>query len=92
MIAAADAGIDVVVVDHHAAEGNLPPAVAVVNPNRLDDASGLGHLAAVGVVFLLVVAINRALRSSGWYAERKEPDLMRWLDLVALGYATLCLC
>ena len=88
VIAAAEAGIDVVIVDHHAAEDNLPPAVAVVNPNRLDDSSGLGHLAAVGVVFLLVVAINRALRSSGWYAERKEPDLMRWLDLVALG--TVC--
>ena len=76
LIAAADAGIDVVVVDHHVAEENLPPAVAVVNPNRFDDASGVGHLAAVGVVFLLVVAINRALRASGRFIVRvKIPSL-----------------
>ena len=88
LIAAADAGIDIIVVDHHAAEDNLPPAVAVVNPNRFDDTSGLGNLAAVGVVFLLIVAINRSLRSSGWYSEHQEPNLMRLLDLVALG--TVC--
>lgn len=86
--AARDAGLDVVVVDHHTAEANLPPAVAVVNPNRLDDESGEGHLAAVGVVFLLVVAVNRELRRTGWYAERQEPDLTQWLDLAALG--TVC--
>ncbi len=85
---AKNAGIDVVVVDHHAAESDLPPAMAVVNPNRLDDDSGLGHLAAVGVAFLLVVAINRELRRGGWYVDRAEPDLMDWLDLVALG--TVC--
>ncbi|MFN4088642.1 MAG: single-stranded-DNA-specific exonuclease RecJ [Alphaproteobacteria bacterium] len=88
--AAADAGLEVVVVDHHLAEPALPRAVAVVNPNRLDETGGLGHLAAVGVAFLLAVAVNRALRRSGWYAQRgiDPPDLMRWLDLVALG--TLC--
>ncbi len=87
--AARDAGLEVIVVDHHAAEPRLPPAVAVVNPNRLDDDSGLGNLAAVGVAFLLVVAVNRALRRSGWYNERRrEPNLLHWLDLVALG--TVC--
>ena len=85
---AADAGLDVVVVDHHAAEASLPRAVAVVNPNRLDDTSGLGQLAAVGVAFLLIVAVNRGLRDAGWYKDRREPDLMALLDLVALG--TVC--
>jgi single-stranded-DNA-specific exonuclease len=87
--AAADLGLDVVVVDHHMAEPGLPPAVAVINPNRLDEAPGLGQLAAVGVAYLLVVALNRGLRQSGWYrGDRPEPDLMQWLDLVALG--TVC--
>jgi len=88
--AAKDAGLDVIVVDHHKAEPQLPAAAAVVNPNRLDDASGQGHLAAVGVAFLLGVAVNRALRADGWYAAqgRTEPDLRELLDLVALG--TVC--
>jgi len=85
---AQDAGLEVIVVDHHLAEPNLPPAVAVVNPNRLDDPSPHKHLAAVGVTFLLIVAINRTLRQRGWFADRKEPDLMQWLDIVALG--TVC--
>ncbi|MFP4004166.1 MAG: single-stranded-DNA-specific exonuclease RecJ [Alphaproteobacteria bacterium] len=83
------AGLDIVVVDHHKMDGDLPPAVAVVNPNRADDLSGCGQAAAVGVAFLLVVAVNRELRARGWYsASRPEPDLMQWLDLVALG--TVC--
>ncbi len=82
------AGLDVIVIDHHVAEPRLPEAVAVVDPNRLDDASGCGTLAAVGVAFLLVVGINRALREAGWFARRPEPDLRAWLDLVALG--TIC--
>ena len=94
--AAAEAGLDVIVLDHHAAELELPRARAVVNPNRLDepavteDPLKLGHLAAVGVTFLLTVALNRALRDAGWYetSARPEPDLRRWLDLVALG--TVC--
>src|SRR3546814_13681833 len=88
--AAAEAGLEVIVVDHHAAEPRLPQAAAVVNPNRLDDTSGHGQLAAVGVAFLLVVALNRALRADGWYARagRAEPDLLQWPDLVALG--TVC--
>ena len=88
LAAARDAGLDVVVVDHHTVEAHLPAAIAVVNPNRLDDDSGEGHLAAVGVAFLLVVAVNRELRRVGWYADRSEPDLTQWLDLVALG--TVC--
>jgi single-stranded-DNA-specific exonuclease len=83
---ARDLGVDVVVIDHHALGAELPPATAVVNPNRQDDLSALGYLAAVGVTFLTVVAVNRLLRARGWYAPpRVEPDLMQWLDLVALG-------
>jgi single-stranded-DNA-specific exonuclease len=79
-------GVDVVVIDHHQADEVLPPAVAIVNPNRRDDLSGLGHLAAVGLTFITVVAVNRVLRSRGfWTAERPEPDLLLFLDDVALG-------
>jgi single-stranded-DNA-specific exonuclease len=85
---AAAAGLDVVVIDHHAAEPQLPAAVAVVNPNRLDCESGERHLAAVGVTFLLIVGLNRALKQSGWYGQHPAPDLLQWLDLVALG--TVC--
>ena len=86
--AAADAGLETIVVDHHQAEPRLPTAAAVVNPNRLDDDSGLGQLAAVGVTFLLVVALNRTLRQRGWFDDKQEPNLLQWLDLVALG--TVC--
>jgi single-stranded-DNA-specific exonuclease len=80
------AGLDIVVLDHHRAEAQLPPAHAVVNPNRLDDTSNLGQLAAVGVTFLAIVAINRILRAKGWYqGERTEPRILQWLDIVALG-------
>src|SRR5499425_1927179 len=79
-------GLDVIVIDHHQADERLPAAVAVVNPNRLDDLSSLGHLAAVGLVFMTVVAVNRELRARGfWTPERPEPDLLGFLDLVALG-------
>ena len=79
-------GVDVVVIDHHQADEALPPAVAVVNPNRRDDLSGLGHLAAVGLTFMTVVAVNRLLRSRGfWTGERPEPDLLAFVDDVALG-------
>lgn len=84
----AESGLDVVVVDHHMADPSLPRAIAVVNPNRVDETGALGHLAAVGVTFLVVIALNRALREAGWFASRREPDLMSWLDLVALG--TVC--
>ena len=79
-------GLDVVVIDHHQADVQLPPALAIVNPNRLDDLSGLGHLAAVGLTFVTIVAVNRALRHRGfWTASRPEPDLLAFTDLVALG-------
>jgi len=79
-------GVDVVVIDHHQADEALPPAVAIVNPNRRDDLSRLGHLAAVGLTFMTVVAVNRVLRSRGyWSAARPEPDLLAFLDDVALG-------
>ncbi len=84
----AESGLDVVVLDHHMAEPSLPRAIAVVNPNRVDESGALGHLAAVGVTFLVVIALNRALREAGWFKDRREPDLMTWLDLVALG--TVC--
>jgi single-stranded-DNA-specific exonuclease len=79
-------GLDVIVIDHHQVDTQLPPALAVVNPNRLDDLSGLGHLAAVGLAFLAVAATNRELRRRDfWNATRPEPDLLGLLDLVALG-------
>lgn len=85
--AARDAGLDVVILDHHACE-ELPPAYAHVNPNRPGDASGLTPLCATAVVFLFAVALSRALREAGWYRDRAEPDLRESLDLVAL--ATVC--
>jgi single-stranded-DNA-specific exonuclease len=79
-------GMDTIIIDHHLADETLPLALAVVNPNRLDDLSGLGHLAAVGLVFMVVVAVNRELRRRGfWVIPRSEPDLLGLLDLVALG-------
>ena len=86
---AAENGLEIIVVDHHVAEPLLPRAAAVINPNRLDEDSPHAGLAAVGLAFLLVVAVNRALRRAGWYGGiRAEPDLLGWLDLVALG--TVC--
>lgn len=85
---AREAGLDVIVVDHHKCAAEIPPAVALVNPNRLDEsdlAASHGHLAAVGVAFLLAIALVRTLRSRDYFAGRQEPDLMRLLDLVALG-------
>ncbi len=78
-------GLDPVVLDHHQAPEQLPEALAIVNPNRQDDLSGLGHLCAAGVVFLFLVALNRTLRSRGFFQGRHEPDLMGSLDLVALA-------
>src|SRR6478672_8617740 len=79
-------GMQTIVIDHHLADEALPEALAVVNPNRQDDLSKLGYLAAVGLVFMTVVAANRALRARGfWTAERPEPDLLGLLHIVALG-------
>lgn len=85
---ARDVGVDVVVVDHHKCATSLPPAFALVNPNRLDEAAAAaahGHLAAVGVAFLLGAAVIRTLRTRGWFATREEPKLLGLLDIVALG-------
>jgi len=83
---AAALGLQTIIVDHHQAGSEMPPAFALVNPNRPGDISGQGALAAVGVAFLLAVAVNRALRQRGFWSDaRPEPDLMRLLDLVALG-------
>jgi len=79
---------DVIVLDHHKAEGLPPPILATVNPNRLDDRSGLVFLCAAGVSFLTAIATVRALRRLEFFAGRPEPDLMGLLDLVAL--ATVC--
>ncbi len=85
--AAAALALPVVVVDHHLMRpGEAPPAAALVNPNRPDCASGQGGLAAAGVVFVLLAALNREARRRGLFGpERLEPDLRRWLDLAALG-------
>jgi single-stranded-DNA-specific exonuclease len=89
VVAANQAGAEVIVIDHHQADEALPPAFAVVNPNRQDDLSGQGHLAAAGVVFLFLVETVRALRRTGFYSkEFAEPDLLQLVDLVAL--ATVC--
>mgnify|MGYP006271226313 CR=1 FL=1 len=84
-------GLDIVVVDHHAAEETLPPALALVNPNRLDQPAGYGHVCAAGMTFIALVAINLRLRTAGHFDGRADiaaPDLMSYLDLVALG--TVC--
>ena len=85
---ASAAGVDVIVVDHHKCASELPRAFALVNPNRLDesaDAAAHGHLAAVGVAFLLGAALVRELRARGFFDGRPEPRLIDLLDLVALG-------
>ncbi|MBV8765166.1 MAG: single-stranded-DNA-specific exonuclease RecJ [Hyphomicrobiales bacterium] len=79
-------GLDVIVIDHHLAPETLPPADALVNPNRQDDLSGLTMLCAAGVAFVVLVALNRELRRRNLFsAERPEPDLFAALDLVALA-------
>jgi single-stranded-DNA-specific exonuclease len=83
---AAELSCDVVVIDHHQADERLPAVTALINPNRQDDVSGLGHLCAAGVTFLVLVAVTRELRRRGYYTKgAAEPDLMSELDLVALA-------
>ncbi len=83
-------GLDVIILDHHDTEFDLPDAYAIVNPKRLDEPKDhpCRYMAAVGVVFLFTVALNRVLRESGFYKNRPEPDLISYLDLVAFG--TVC--
>lgn len=84
---AKEAGAEVIVVDHHKCVSQLPVALALVNPNRLDEEEGRlhGHLAAVGVAWLLGAALVRVLRGRGFFADRAEPKLLDLLDIVALG-------
>mgnify|MGYP003644120600 CR=1 FL=1 len=93
--AAVASGVEMIVIDHHNAEqdGSLPPGYAIINPNRIDDTSGLGHLCAAGVTFCFFVAVVRELRESGHFDGKdgrpaERPELMNLLDLVAL--ATVC--
>lgn len=82
---AAAIGLNVVVIDHHLMRDSPPKALAVVNPNRPGCNSGQGNLAAAGVVFVLLAALNREARRRGLFADRAEPDIRQWLDLAALG-------
>ncbi len=86
--AAAELGLDVIVLDHHLMHGPPPKAAAVVNPNRLDDQSGQGHLTAAGVVLVTLAAVNREARRRGSIGSNNLPDLIQGLDLAALG--TVC--
>ncbi|MBY0281737.1 MAG: single-stranded-DNA-specific exonuclease RecJ [Alphaproteobacteria bacterium] len=85
-------GLDVIILDHHTAQPSLPKAISIVNPNRLDqdleNYEYLRYLCAAGVSFLFLIALQRALRKKGWFKNRPEPDLLQYLDLVALG--TVC--
>ncbi len=82
--------IDVIVLDHHQSEVNLPNAYSIINPNRLDDKSNLNYLCAAGVTFMFLVSLNKYLRLINWFKEKKiqEPNLIEYLDLVSLG--TVC--
>lgn len=83
---AAEIGLEVVVIDHHLMRGEeIPHVAALVNPNRPDCVSGQGHLAAAGVTFVLLAALNREARKRGLFGDRPEPDLRRMLDLAAMG-------
>lgn len=82
---AAEIGLEVVVIDHHLMRDEVPVCAALVNPNRPDCGSGQGVLAAAGVTFVLLAALNREARQRGLFADRAEPDLRQWLDLAALG-------
>ena len=82
--------IDVIVLDHHQSEINLPNAFSIINPNRIDDNSNLKYLCAAGVCFMTLISLNTLLRKSNWFTKKKiyEPDLINFLDLVSLG--TIC--
>jgi single-stranded-DNA-specific exonuclease len=83
---AEEIGLEVVVIDHHLMRGDeIPKVAALVNPNRPDCASGQGHLAAAGVTFVLLAALNREARRRSLFADQAEPDIRGWLDLAAMG-------
>jgi len=82
--------VDVVVLDHHQSDINLPKACAIINPNRFDETSELNYLSAAGVCFVFLVALNKKLREKNWFKNNniQEPDILNFLDLVSLG--TVC--
>lgn len=88
LTAAAEMGQDIIVLDHHMSQPSLPPACAIINPNRLDEDSPLKNVCAAGMAFLFMVALHRRLRAAGYFTGRTEPDTRQYLDLVALG--TVC--
>lgn len=81
-------GLDIIVIDHHLGGETLPKAHSIINPNRLDEDSEYNNLAAVGVSFLFLIALNKTLRDDNFFTQQKEPNLYEYLDLVALG--TVC--
>ena len=83
--ATVEAGVDVIIIDHHIAGPDLPQALAVVNPNRLEDDGRYGYLAAAGVCFMVMAGLMRGLRQKGFFTDKPEPKLMASLDLVALA-------
>ena len=92
LTAARDAGLKAVIIDHHTAEKHLPPAIAVINANRLDETPGYGHLCAAGMVFVFCVGLARELKKRGWFdgqqkrpAQLSQESVMSLLDMVALG-------
>ncbi len=82
---ASECGIDVIVTDHHESTGSLPVVEALLNPKRSDSGFPFAHLAGVGVAFYLVMGLRSRLREKGFWQGRKEPNLLRYMDLVALG-------
>ena len=85
IIKARNAGIDVIVTDHHSISENIPPAVAVLNPKRHDCSAGMEMLAGVGVAFALIICLRKYLREQNFWEHRPEPNLKNLCDLVALG-------
>ena len=83
-----DYNIDVIILDHHKPNETLPPAFSIINPKRTDNKQGYEFLCAAGVTFMMLIGLNRELRQRGYYKNLQEPNLMNFLDLVAL--ATVC--
>ena len=83
--AAQEMGLETIVFDHHPGTNTLPASFAVVNPRRFDERGGFGDLAAAGVVFLFLIALTRCLDESGFWKSGTRPNLLEWLDLVALA-------
>jgi single-stranded-DNA-specific exonuclease len=83
--AARNAGIDVIITDHHMISDTIPPAIAVINPKRNDCPSGFRDLAGVGVAFYLLICLRKKLRDTNFWKDRPEPNLKNYCDLVALG-------